>query len=143
MLRVALAVTFAAAILAATLPAMGTGGVQHSDQRVAAELDRLETVAETLAARNDPPPPGEVGARQRVTLRLPGDGWGTAGLERFVLEPEDQAFRWRVAGGTGQVRHVTAVTLAGTPLRLDDGGPHRLQLTLTSDGSVRIARPDA
>ncbi len=142
MLRVALAVTLAAAILAAALPVIETGGIQHSDQRVAAELDRLETVAETLAARNDPPPAGETGARQRVTVNLPVDGWGTAGVERFVLEPRGQAVRWRVTGGAEQVRQVTGVALTGNPLRLDSGGPHRLQLTLRPDGSVRISRPD-
>ncbi|MEF8813064.1 MAG: hypothetical protein V5A55_04520 [Halovenus sp.] len=142
MLRVALAVTLAAAILAVALPVIETGGVQHSDQRVAAELDRLETVAETLAARNDPPPAGVTGARQRVTVQLPVEGWGTAGIEQFAVEPGNQAVRWRVTGGAEQVRRLTAVVLAGNSLRLDEGGPHRLQLTLRPDGSVRISRPD-
>lgn len=142
MLRVALAVTLAAAILAVALPVIETGGVQHSDQRVGAELERLETVAETLAARNDPPPPGETGARQRVTLTLPGKSWGTAGIERFVVAPENGTFSWRVTGGTAQTYHVTGVALAGNSLRLDDSGPHRLLLLLTPDGSVRVVRPD-
>jgi len=142
MLRVALAVTLATAILAVAVPAAGTGGVQHSNGQVAAELDRLETVAETLAARNDPPPAGETGARQRVTIHLPEDGWGRAGIERFVVRPDDQQFSWRVAGGTEQIRPVSTVALAGGPLRLDGGGPHRLQLTLKPDGSVRLGRPD-
>lgn len=142
MLRVVLAVLFASAILAVAVPAVDRGGTEHSDVRVDAELERFETVAETLADRNDPPPPGMDGARTTVSVRLPGDRVGTAGVERFRIEPDRGAVVWRVKDGTEHVRYITAVPLSGEPVSLDSGGTHTIRLTLRSDGSVRVDRPE-
>jgi hypothetical protein len=85
MLRVVLAVALTAALLAIAFPAVESARVQHSDQRIASELESLETVGRSLAEQNDPPPAGTTGARTEMTLRLPTKGWGSAGNVRFVI----------------------------------------------------------
>lgn len=148
MLRVVLAVAMASALLAVSTPAVESARVQHSDERVSGEIERIERTAAQVAARNDPPPPNTDGARRKLTVRLPENTFGTAGLDTLRIpatttQTESVTVRWRVDGGTKQVRHVTAAKLdtEGT-LTLREGGRHRLCLVLQPDGSVRIERAD-
>lgn len=144
MLRVVLTVAMASTLLAISMPAVETARVQHSDERVATEVERVTSTAERLATRNDLPPPNTDGARRELTLRLPSDSFGTAGLDVMTVRTADRAeysgvVRWRVDGGTEQVRHVTAVDLdVAGKLTLQGGGRHRLRLVHQPDGSVRI-----
>lgn len=156
MLRVVLAVAMATALLGVTMPALDTVRVQHGDERVEMEVQRLERAAERLASDNDPPPPGMEGPRQELQLWLPVAGLHTAGVESLTIQPEDTehgevnltagrtAVRWQVSGGPEQVRWLTDVELAtrGKRLRLDDGGRQRLTLELRSDGAVLLTRGD-
>jgi hypothetical protein len=143
MLRVVLAVALAVALLAIAVPAVETARVQYSDQRIASEFEALETVAETLRERNDPPPKGTSGARTVTTLRLPTKGWASAGVDRLTIA-ENGTVRWRVSGGSEQTRHLSAVEFrpVGGELRLDSGGRHRLVLQIQPDESVRVERAD-
>lgn len=148
MLRVVLAVAMAAALLAASLPAVETARVHYGDEQTVGELEALEAAATTLAERNDPPPPGVAGPRRTVTLSLPEGTWSAAGLERLRIDPDTRSesytpVRWRVDGGTGQTRQLRGnlTTVESKPLAIDDGGRQRLVLELRADGSVRLGRP--
>lgn len=145
MLRVVLAVAMAAALLAASLPAVDTARVHHGDERTVGELDALEAAATTLAERNDPPPPGVAGPRRTVTLSLPEGTWSAAALERLHIDPIDRSesytpVRWRVDGGTSQTRQLRANITTGERLVIEDGGQQRLVLELRSDGRVHLGR---
>jgi hypothetical protein len=77
-----------------------------------------------------------------MTLRLPTKGWGSAGIDRFVIEA-DGTIRWAVTGGGEETRQFSGVDMrpAEQSLRLDDGR-HRLVLRMHPDGSITIERAD-
>lgn len=147
MLRVVLAVAMTATLLAVGLPAVETARVQYSDERIDAELDRIDAAATTLRERNDPPPPGSAGPRRTVTLALPENAWSTAAVEHLTLDARNATasytpVRWRVSGGTRQTQRLHSVFETGGLLQIRSGGRHRLVLQLQADGSVWIERPD-
>jgi hypothetical protein len=147
MLRVVLAVAMTATLLAVGLPAVETARVQYSDERVAAELDRIDAAATTLRERNDRPPPGSAGPRRTVTLVLPENAWSTAAVKHLTLDARNATashtpVRWRVSGGTQQTQRLHSTFETDGLLRIKSGGRHRLILQLQADGSVRIERPD-
>ncbi len=135
-IRTVVTVALAVAMLGASLPAVDRARVQHADARVTSEVERLERAAEALAATNDPVPSGTTPARRLLTLRLPVQSWGAAGIDRFQVSPPtaDADVVWRVQGGTVTARRLSAVRLAGPAngLHLDRGGRHRLRLELRS-----------
>lgn len=142
MLRVVLAVTLAAALVAVAAPVVETARVDHANAAVAAELDRLDGAARTLSDRNDAPPPGVAGARRVLTLHLPSRSWGSAGLARLSIPgtgAEENRSSWRVEGGRVR-RYEASLPLRGRdgPLRLTDGGTTRLVLTLGRVGDERV-----
>lgn len=147
MLRVVLVVAITAALLAVVVPAMESAAIERADTAVRAELDRLESATTRLARHNDPTPHGP-GARTELTLRLPEESWGSAGVERLALPREDRpgsVVRWRVSGGAERTRR-----LSGPPVVADDldslgSGRVRVRLVLiTVDGepAVRVTRPN-
>lgn len=146
-IRTVVTVALAAAILAASLPAVERARVQQADARVAGELERLEQVARALVATNDPVTEGTP-ARQRVTLHLPVRSWGSAGLELFRVPPPgtNPAVIWQVRGGRPHSRQLPGIQLAGPPggLAIGDGGRQRVVLefrTLDERPAVVVRRP--
>lgn len=146
--RTVVTVALAAAILAASLPAVDRARVQHADARVAGEVERLERAARALAAANDPVGDDGQPARRHVTLRLPIGSWGATGLERLYVPPPAGTadVRWRVRGGETRSRHLADLHVAGPPegLSVDDGGRRRVLLELcVRDGrrTVVVRRP--
>lgn len=148
-IRTVVTVALAAAILAASLPAVERARVQQADARVAGELERLEQVARALVATNDPVTEGTP-ARQRVTLHLPVRSWGSAGLELFRVPPPgpgpDPEVTWQVRGGRPHARQLPRIRLAGPSdgLTIGDGGRQRVVLelrTLDERPAVVVRRP--
>ena len=142
MLRVVLAVAVAAALVGIAAPVVETARVDRANAAAAAELDRLDSAAETLRDRNDVPPPGVTGARRVLTLHLPSRSWGSAGLARLSIpgaDAEDDRISWRVDGGRVR-RYDASVPLVARdgPLRLNDGGRRRLVLSLRRLGDERV-----
>lgn len=147
--RVAVAVALAAALLAVSLPEIERARVDHADARIAAEVDRLERVATALAADNDLVPDGGTPARTHLTLHLPERSWGASGTEAVRIPPPDADADvvWRATDGETRQRTVPDVELAGPPdgLVLGEGGRHRLlaELRRSEDGrTVRVRRPE-
>lgn len=140
-LRAAFTVALALALLAASLPAIESARVQHSEARIAVEVQRLERAATALAAENDVVDAGQP-ARARFTLHLPSRSWGESGVEQFRI-PSRCATRdvvWSARGGRRQSRRMASVTLVGAAggLEIADGGRSRLVLELRREGDRRV-----
>jgi hypothetical protein len=149
-IRTVVTVALAAALLAASLPVVERSRVQHANARVAGEVERLETVARSLARENDLVRGQGQPAKVRVTLHLPVESWGASGIETITIRPPDRGgdVGWRVAGGEQQRRQLDGVRVAGPPngLVIADGGRQRLRLELRErDGrrTVVVSRPPA
>lgn len=147
-IRAVVSVALAAALLAVSLPAVDRARIQHADARIAGEVDRLETVARSLARENDlvdHGPPASAG----VTLHLPTQSWGASDVVGFRIRPPGATrdVSWRIRGGEQHARRLSGVTVAGPPtgLVLRDGGRHRLVLELRrrgGDRTVVVRRPN-
>ena len=145
-LRVAVTVALALALLAASLPAIELARVQHSEARIAAEVQRLDRAATALAAESDAVETGQ-SARARFTLHLPSRSWGDSGVGQFRILPgcTTRDVVWSARGGRQQSHRLSSVSLAGATggLRIADGGRSRLVLELRRQGDRRlvIVRP--
>jgi hypothetical protein len=146
MLRTVLAVALAIALLGVSLPAVDSARVTHAESDVQRSLTRLETAATELAAHNDAVPNGTVGARRHLTLSLPSERWGQAGLDSLSFPPGSTHLSWRVRGGDHRT-YASSVPLAGPSggLKLNEGGHHRIILALHHRNGrevVVVRRPD-
>ena len=140
-LRVAVTVALALALLAASLPAIESARVQHSEARIAAEIQHLDRAATTLAAENDAVEAGQP-ARARLTLHLPSRSWGDSGVEQVRFPPAcaTREVVWSARGGRRQSHRVSSVALAGAAggLVIADGGRSRLVLELRRERGRRL-----
>lgn len=135
MLRGALAVVLATALVAASMPALEDARRDHTSATVRSELEAVERAAGDLLATDDAIPGS--GARRVVDLRLPAESWTDAGVERVTVGPAPDGpgglFTWTVTDG-----HRHDHRLPDVPLRTADGervafrsaGRHRLVLAL-------------
>lgn len=143
MIRAVVAVALAVALVGVSLPAIQSAGIDHSNQRIASELERVESAARTLAARSSAAPRG-VTARRTLRLRLPERTWAQAGTERLSVPPPTGSRRvsWRVTGGQRRHRRLLGGSLVGPPggLTIREGGTHRIALLLQADGTVVVRR---
>jgi hypothetical protein len=148
MIRAAMAVILATALLATSLPALDVARRDHSATAVRAELDRLATAMRDLAARDETVPPGAPGARRVVSLRVPGRSWTEAGVDYVAVAESSPAeaasnrseptVTWQVVDGAAQTRRLAGLSVdtdppagsADGPLVLRESGIHRLELTL-------------
>lgn len=134
MIRALLAVALAAALLAASLPAIESAAAD----RTAAELDRdaarLERAGASLLADDDP------GARRVVTVSLPADSLVAVGVHAFAVDCNPGcAVRYTLQNGVTRTRRLAL------PLAFPDGvvrfgtpGEHRLTLELLDGDDGRV-----
>lgn len=128
MIRVVAAVVLAAALLAASLPAVADARVDRSAARADLAAGRLEAAARSLLADDDPVAGGD-GARRVVRVRLPTRSLTSARVDRFAIAcARACAVTYRVAGGPVH-RHL----LEGLPLATPSGG-----IALVEPGSHRL-----
>jgi hypothetical protein len=140
-IRVALAVLLAVALLGTAMPAIEDARVSTTERQLRADLSRVATVAESLAARHDAVPPGPGSARRTVRLVVPEAGWGRAAATVGVGSgPDGGRLVWAVADGPRHVARVDVdvrVWRDGKPmtgeLRLGPGR-HRLVMSLVRIG---------
>jgi hypothetical protein len=131
-IRVVLAVVFAAALLSAGLEAAEHGTRRHDETLADDRLESLASTVERFAATNDPVPPGHEGATIVARIRVPESVVVALGVAT------EQPARGRVAWypeGDSRDYHQRWVDV---PLRTPDGrgplvlraGRHRLRLSL-------------
>ena len=147
MLRVVVGVTLSVALLTVTLPALETARRDHSDHRVAAELDGLTAAIRDVHAREAGVSANAAGARRVVTVQLPPRTWTDAGVEYVAIgshpdhagvdERNETTFVWQVSGSQPRTWRLTdvpveAATPSGgdTPLVIREAGRHRLAVSL-------------
>lgn len=140
MLRTALSVLVAAALLGLALPVVNDARVAHGESQVRTELDNLETAAADLRGTSDPVQPGTRGARLERTLRVPTESWGRAGIERLhVPASANRSVRWRVRGGGTRTRATTPPLIAPPDgLTIRERGRHRLRLELQRHNGTAV-----
>lgn len=137
MIRVALAVLLAAALLGAATPAIEDARASATDRQLRADLARVGVAAEGLAARHDAVRPEAGPARRTVRLVVPGTGWGRAPATATVGTGSGSGeLRWRVGDGPERSVDVGVAlrvqrngTAVAGQLRLGPGR-HRLVLSL-------------
>jgi hypothetical protein len=149
-IRAVVTVALAAALLAASLPAVDESRVQHADARVAGEVERLGSVARSLETGDDLVRGDGQPAQRRVTLHLPVTSWGASEVREVRIPPPDAGTDvvWQVEGGERHRRQLDGVSRAGPPdgLVVRDGGRQRLQLELRQLAGRRmvvVSRPPA
>jgi hypothetical protein len=146
-IRVALAVLLATALLGAAMPAVDDARIAATDRALGADLSRLGTAVETLAARHDAVRP-EVGpARRTVRLVVPEGSWGRGrAIVTISTGPGGGRLAWQVGGDPPRTLRVDVElrvwrdgeVVAGE-LRLGPGD-HRLVLSLVRvDGRPTVA----
>ncbi len=140
MIRAALAVVLAAALLAASLPAVDDVRRDRADAAVRAEVGAVERAAADLFESDEP----GAGARRVVAVDLPAASWSVAEAESVAVR-RNGTVSWQVAGHV-RTRRPTDPPLqpAGDrPIVLDPTGRTRLALTLSGsrdDPTVTVRR---
>lgn len=134
MIRALLAVSLAAALLAASLPAIESAAADRTAAALDRDVGRLERGGESLLAADDP------GARRVLTVTLPADSLVAVGVERFAVDCEPTcAVRYSLQNGASRTRRLSLplVTPDG-PVRFGTPGDHRLRLGLAHGDDGRI-----
>lgn len=134
--RVLLAVTVAAALLAASLPAVEAVRTERTAAQIDREVDRIDAAGSSLLATDE----AEAGARRVVTVSLPQGSLSAAGVNRFAVScPEDCVVRYRIAGSTSHVRPIhVPLSTPGGEVALSTPGTHRLVLGLAREEGRRV-----
>jgi hypothetical protein len=159
-IRVALTVLVAVALLAAATPALEDARASATAERLDAETDRLERVIGAFVAGSVSVSDPALAAQTSVTVRAPS-GFGAASIDRLALvetaegesasaagDGASVALRYRIDGGPERTVPIApggaraTVAVDGGAVALRPGGESRLRLRLVDDGgpTVRIAR---
>lgn len=138
MIRVAVSVLLAVALVAASLPAIDYAAAERSDAQVRAAIDDLDAAAAELA-RTEEAAPGTAGARRVVAVDLPERGLAAAEVAHLTIAPTNRSYSYRVEGRSARtVRGRVPVYVAdGRPLALREPGRHELVLRLVEVGGER------
>lgn len=129
MIRAVLAVSLAAALLAASLPAIDAAAADRTAAALDREADRVEHAGTSLLAEDDP------GARRVVTVTLPARSLTAAGVDTLSIDCQPRcALRYSLDGGAARVRRLALpLRLPDGPVRLATPREHRLVLRLVDD----------
>lgn len=136
MIRVVLAVVLAAALVAASMPAISEARADRTATTLDRAGERLRRASESLLATD-----AAAGARRVVTVRLPTATVSAAGVDRVAVAcTPDCALRYRLS--TGATGHHS---LGSLPLSTPDGpvtvsqpGVHHLALGLDRRAGERV-----
>ncbi|QKY21602.1 hypothetical protein B4589_014915 [Halolamina sp. CBA1230] len=133
MIRALLAVALAAALLAASFPAVESAAADRTAAGLDRDVGRLERAGASLLAADDP------GARRVVTVSIPAGSLVAVGVDTFAVGCEPAcAVRYTLQNDATRTRRLTL------PLALPDGtvrfgtpGEHRLTLGLVDGDDGR------
>lgn len=138
MIRALLAVSLAAALLAAALPAVESAAADRTVAALDRDVDRLERAGESLRAADDP------GARRIVAVSVPADSLVAVGVDAFVVSCEAAcAVRYSLANGATRTRRLAfPLSTPDGSVRFGTPGDHRLRLGLADgeDGLIVTVR---
>lgn len=134
MIRALLAVTLAAALLAASLPAIESAAADRTAASLDRDVDRLERAGESLLAADAP------GARRVVTVSIPADSLAAVGVDELVVDCEPRcAVRYVLSNGASRTRRLDfPLTTPAGAVRFGSPGEHRLTLGLRDGDDGRI-----
>lgn len=134
--RVLLAVTIAAALLAASLPAIEAVRTDRTAAQLDRDADRIEAASTSLLAADE----ADAGARRVVTVSLPQGSLSAAGVNRFAVScPENCVVRYRVDGSGTHVRPIPIpLSMPAGAVALSTPGTHRLLLGLAREDGRRV-----
>jgi hypothetical protein len=123
-----LAVVVGSALLGASMPAIDSGRVDHTDATVARQLETISARLQAMVARDDPTV--APGATLRTDVSLPHRSFTKASVTTLIFECSEggTVARWRVGDGGWTHRR-----LVGLPVWTDAGS-----LTLRSPGTHRL-----
>lgn len=122
MLRAVLAVALAAAILAATFPALDSARTTRAETLTATELDRVEATGESLVREEDAVALDAAGARRTLSVSVPDASPTSAAVAYVSLGgvPGDEPLADSVADGNAS--DLLAYRLAGGDRRVRQVG---------------------
>ena len=134
MIRALLAVSIAAALLAASLPAVESAAADRTAAAIDRDVDRIERAGASLLAADDP------GARRIVTVSLPGGSLVETGVDSFAISCELACVvRYSLRHGVSRTRRLPfPIATPGGPVRFGTSGAHRLRLGLAEGGGVTV-----
>lgn len=126
MIRVALAVVIAAAIVAVSIPAIDHGAAVRSEGAVERALADIETAATDLVTEERLPPRGITGPQRAVTVTFPKRGYVSMPVETLEIErlPDTNAsqVRYSVQGHGPKQRLIDAPIVNASRGTVDLGG---------------------
>jgi hypothetical protein len=133
-IRALLAVALAAALLAASMPAIESAATDRTAAALDRDIERIERAGRSLLAEDDP------GARRVLTVKLPTDSLSSAGVDSFTIDCSAHCeIRYRLDSGWSRTRRLTIpLTTPEGPIRLGSPGEHRLWLRLEQHDGGRV-----
>lgn len=135
--RVVLATVLAAALLAASLPAVESVRTDRTTAAMERTIDQVERAGSRLLTDEA----ADAGARRVVTVSLPARSFTAAGVDQFTVRcSRECTIDYRVAGGDLQSRRLPSVPLATPdgPVTFSTVGTHRLALGLRRQNGSRV-----
>jgi hypothetical protein len=139
-IRVVVTVLLAAALLAASLPAVEDAAADRSERQLRAEIRDLDAAATDLL-RSEEAVPGTAGARRSVDVTIPSQGIGAGAVQRLRISGTDRRYAFRVEGRDRRevLGTVPVHTLDGEPLVFREPGTHEFVLALVQvEGERRV-----
>ncbi|MCU4717568.1 DUF7311 family protein [Halapricum hydrolyticum] len=125
MIRYVVAVLLAAALVAASIPAVESAATARGESIVESNVVEIEVAAETLLEDERLPPNGMLGPQRAVELSFPSASLTAAPVRHLELERVDDEnvtiARYRVGGGSMQTVTVDAPIVdesMGSPIEL-------------------------
>lgn len=125
MIRYVVAILLAAALVAASMPAVESAATARGESAVESNVAEIEAAAETLLQEERLPPRGMLGPQRGVELSFPSGSPTIAPVRHLELERVDSAnvtiARYRVEGGSMQTVTVDAPIIdesMGSPIEL-------------------------
>lgn len=147
MIRVALAVACAVALLGASLPAIDDARTENAAATIETDLNRLDRAAAAVAAA-DRPRTDTPGERRAVVISLPDRTVQNAGVEAVRIGgASNRTVEYHPGGGRTQTAVLSAPVRpeGGGQIVLSSPGTHRLVLSPAADGDgvlVAVDSPD-
>ncbi|QSG08085.1 DUF7311 family protein [Halapricum desulfuricans] len=112
MIRYVIAVILAAALIAASLPAVESAATVRGECTVESNVAAIESAAEALVEQERLPPKGLMGTQRSVDLSFPSDSLTNAPVRHLELDRVDgenvTVARYRVEGGSTQTVTIDA-----------------------------------